>query len=390
MEIKRKIESSVRESLSSFPVVGILGPRQVGKTTLAKTICRDFADSLYLDLERPSDLARLTDAQFFLREHQGKLICLDEVQRRPEIFPVLRSLVDERRRPGRFLVLGSTSPELLRQASETLAGRIAYHELKPFFIDEMSHKKFSWRVLLERGGFPDSLFAKNSQVSLSWRENFLSTFMERDLSLMGFDCSPSLMRRLWLMLAHCNGQVMNYSKLGQSLDVTHPTIKRYLDILTGSFMLFRLDPYEVNLKKRLVKAAKYYLSDSGVFNSLLDLEEFSDLYNHPGFGSVWEGFAIRHILERFQPKPPIGFFRSHQGEEIDLLFSKRGKLQAFEFKTSSNPNLDSHLQRTMDSLAINTLHVVTPESDSFPLFSGRVRVQSLATLLAEHTAGRGD
>ncbi len=381
MKIKRNIEDETLRHLSSFPVVAILGPRQVGKTTLAKHLCAKFENALYLDLERPSDLAKLSDAEFFFKEHAHRLICLDEIQRSPELFPILRSLIDMDRRPGRFLILGSASPDLLRQTSETLAGRIVYKHLEPFSLTEVQDFGLDWRVLLTRGGFPDSLFAQDEHLSFLWRENFLTTFMERDLNLMGIDCSPNLMRRLWLMLAHSNGQIMNYSKLAQSLDVTHPTIKRYLDILVGSFMVFCLEPFIVNIKKRLVKAPKYYISDAGVFNSLLELENFDEVYNHPGYGSVWEGFAIKHVLQHFRPKHPYGFYRSHSGEEIDLIFSKKSKTYAFEFKASSNPKIDSHILTTLDSLQIETLIVVTPESDSYNLASGRVHVRSLKNVL---------
>jgi predicted AAA+ superfamily ATPase len=285
-------------------------------------------------------------------------------------------LIDEDRRPARFLILGSASPELLRQSSETLAGRIAYHELTPLLSTELPG--MDWKQLINRGGFPNSMLAQNDHESMVWREHFITTFIERDLSLTGLDCTPSFMRRLWLMLAHLNGQIMNYSKLAQSLDVTHPTVKRYLDILIRTFMIFRLEPYHVNIKKRLVKSPKYYFSDPGIFNSFLELGSFDELYHHPGFGSVWEGLAIYNILKVFNVKHPFGFFRTHQGEEIDLIINKKGRSLAFEFKASSHPQLDAKtLLPILDELEIEFLYVITPQSDPFTLLGGRAKVLSL-------------
>jgi predicted AAA+ superfamily ATPase len=382
MDIKRQIEQAVRSSLQQFPVTALVGPRQVGKTTLAKKICASNAGAVYLDLERPSDLAKMQDAEFYLEEHQNRLICLDEVQRLPEIFPIMRAMIDLDRRPGRFLVLGSASPALLQQSSESLAGRIAYHELAPLSLSEFAGTSYTWKDLMVRGGFPESLLPSSAEASMAWRENFLLTFIERDLGMMGFDCQPPLMRRLWLMLAHMHGQQMNYSKLAQSLDVTHPTVKRYLDILVGTYMVKPLDAYFINVKRRLVKTPKYYIADCGIITALLELSSFDAVYHHPTYGSLWEGLALGQIVEHFKPKQPYGYFRSHNGEEIDLLMYRQGKLCAFEFKASRTPKIDAKVVALLDELEIEQLYIITPDSDQYSLYRERVVVTSLGQTIA--------
>ena len=374
MIISRQMEATIASDLKYFPVVAILGPRQSGKTTLAKAIIADRRDTLYLDLERPSDLAKLQDAETFLSMHQDKLICIDEVQLRPELFPLLRALVDERRSPGRFLVLGSSSPELLRQSSETLAGRLSYIYVTPFTLPELLDSEIQncnqnpdTYQFLWRGGFPDSYLAANDEQSFRWRENYIQTFIERDLRQFGIDLNPQRMRRLWLMCAHMHGQVMNYSKLGQSMDMTHPTIKRHIDILEATFMMRRLPPFAVNTKKRLVKSPKLYIRDSGILTSMLELVSFDRLYSHPIYGACWEGFVIETLLAILQPKGLYGFFRTHGGDEIDLIVEHRGKRLGFECKTSSSSKPNKRNFAAAETAGLDKLFTIVPKGTSYPI-----------------------
>ncbi len=383
MILEREIKQTVVSDLRYFPAVAILGPRQAGKTTLAKSIISSRSDSLYLDLERPSDLAKLQDAETFLTLHQDKLICLDEVQLRPDLFPVLRALIDDNKRPGRFLVLGSSSPDLLRQSSETLAGRLSHVFVTPFHWWELRKADANlqrWDRFLWRGGFPDSYLASNDQQSFRWRENYIQTFVERDLRQFGIDLNPQHMRRLWLMCSHGHGQVINYSKLGQSLDLTHPTIKRHIDIFEATFMMRRLAPFEVNTKKRLVKSPKLYIRDSGILSSLLDLDSFDKLYSHPVYGSCWEGFGIENILALLNPRGFYGFFRTHGGDEIDLVVHHKNQLLGFEFKTSSIPKLSERNRTAAEILKLDRLFVVIPDGMAYPADGDKVWVIPLGEL----------
>jgi predicted AAA+ superfamily ATPase len=377
---ERSVKFNIIRDLESFPAVAILGPRQVGKTTLAKTLLGNGA--IYLDLERPSDLSKLQDAETFFELHQSKMICLDEVQLRPDLFPIMRAVIDADRRPGRFLILGSSSPELLKQSAETLAGRLAYHHVTPLLADEIviqqTKTESIWSKRLWRGGFPESYLAPSDEVSYRWRESYIQTFLERDLRVhFGIDVSPQKMRRLWLMCAHSNGQVLNYSKLGSSLDQTHPTIKSHIDVLESTFMVRRLLPFEVNLKKRLVKSPKLYVRDSGILSTLLDLQDFDQLYSHPAYGSCWESYAIENILATIKPKGMFGFFRTHQGDELDLVMKIGTKKIGFECKASSSPSISPQNHTAMQLLGLHKLYVVVPDGDVYPIEKDKVIVTPL-------------
>ena len=379
-DIERELKQRVTRDLKQFPAVAILGPRQSGKTTLAKSVIESYPDVLYLDLQRHSDLAKLEDAEPFLTSHQDKLICLDEVQLRPDLFPLLRSLIDDDRRAGRFLILGSSSPELLRQSSETLAGRVSSNNLMPFYLHELkkADKGFKdWKQLLWRGGFPDSYLASNDEQSLLWRENYIQTFVERDLQQFGVNVNPRSMRRLWEMCCHLHGQIVNYSKLGQSLDVTHPTIKRHIGIFEQTFMMRRLPPFMINTKKRLVRSPKLYIQDSGLLTFLLGLDSFDRLYAHPVYGSCWEGFAMESILATLSFRGVYGFFRTQSGEGIDLVLRHRGKLLGFEFKASSAPKLSAGNKAAAEMLGLDRLFVVIPTGDSYPIEGNKILVTPL-------------
>lgn len=381
--IERTVTRTVIDDLEHFPAVAILGPRQAGKTTLAKSVITSYANALYLDLERPSQLSQLQDAEAFLSLHRGRLVCIDEVQLRPDLFPLLRSLIDEDHRAGRFLILGSSSPELLRQSSETLAGRLSYVYITPFHQKELqrAEKAFTdWRMLLWRGGFPASYLATTDARSFRWRESYLQTFVERDLRQFGVDLTAQYMRRLWLMCCHLHGQIVNYSALGQSLDRTHPTLKRHIDVLEATFMMRRLPPFVVNTKKRLVKSPKLYVRDSGLLTCLLELDSFDKLYGHPVYGACWEGFAIENVLSLLQPRGMYGFFRTRTGEEIDLIVEHGGKRIGFEFKTSSSPTLTKGNRAAADLLALDKLFVVVPQGGAYPIDTDRIWVTPLDEL----------
>ena len=383
MLIPRDITQTVIDDLEHFPAVAILGPRQAGKTTLAKSVTQARPDTLYLDLERHSHLAQLQDAETFLSLHRDKLVCIDEVQLRPDLFPLLRSLIDDHPKPGRYLILGSSAPDLLRQSSETLAGRLAYVYITPFQQCELLRAKQNsndWRCMLWRGGFPKSYLAPTDGRSFRWRENYIQSFVERDLRQFGVELNPQYMRRLWLMCCHMHGQIINYSGIGQSLDVTHPTLKRHIDVFEATFMMRRLPPFLVNTKKRLVKSPKLYIRDSGLLTCLLDLGSFDKLYGHPAYGPCWEGFGVENILNMLQPRGIFGYFRTRTGQEIDLVMEHQGKRLGFEFKTSSDPRLSAGNKAAADILGLDKLFIVVPQGHAYPVDGDQVWVSPLDQL----------
>ena len=356
--VQRELGRKLEESLAQFPVTVLLGPRQCGKSTLARHLLAERSNTLLLDLERPSDLHKLDEPEFFLETNRSKLICIDEVQLLPELFPLLRSLVDADRRTGRFLILGSASQELIRQSSESLAGRVAYHELTPFLSTELSEVTEQVGLWI-RGEFPDSVFAESSAASQEWREQFVRTFLERDLAQFNLRLHAPTMRRFWTMLAHYHGQTINYSKIAQSMDASHTTIKRWVEILEQTFMVRVLRPFSGNLKKRLIKAPKIYLRDSGVLHALLDIGEFDELMGNPIAGASWEGYALENILSHF-PRCAASFYRSSNGEEIDLILERKGKRIGVEFKMSASPKLSKGSKGSMEALELDMLLVVIP------------------------------
>ncbi len=379
MYINRLLEGEVREALKDFPVVAILGPRQVGKSTLAKYLWEELPEDrrVYLDLELPSDLAKLEDAEWFFSQNKGKLICIDEIQRKADLFPVIRSLTDSWGGNGHFLILGSASMDLIRQSSETLAGRISFHYLGPFAYEEVKGR-YSLEEYILRGGFPRSLLARNIEVSMRWRENFITTFIERDLSNW-FQVSTGNVRRLWQMLAHWSGQVLNYSSLSNSLDISSITVKRYLDLLQGTYMLHVLPPYLANVGKRLVKSPKVYLADSGLMLTFLGITDFNHLLGHPSLGRVWETVVLANLKVYF-PFYQVYFYRTAQGTEIDFVLTYGDRLWALECKASLSPALRKGNKMAMKDIGARKLLVVAPVKKGWRMQEG-IFVVSLEEML---------
>lgn len=363
--IDRKITPKVVESLEDYPVVALLGARQVGKSTLAKKICAGFENAIYLDLESPRDLNKLQDPETFFELNKDSLICLDEIQRMPGLFEVLRVVVDKTGQ--RFLVLGSASRDLIRQSSETLAGRIAYLDITPFLKEEIPN--IEWNTHWLRGGYPKSVLAKNNEISFEWRLNYIRTFLERDIPQLGFNIPANTLRRLWQMLAHNQGQILNSAKLGSSIDKSANTVRHYIDILEQTFLVRTLAPYSVNIKKRLVKSPKAYLRDSGLLHALLDIESMNDLMGHPVYGSSFEGYVIENVLlnlPRWQPY----FYRTAGGAELDLVLVKGVETVAIEIKASSTPKPSRGFWLCCEDIGATRKFIVGTVEKGFPIKNG--------------------
>lgn len=361
-------------------VVALLGARQVGKTTLARALyAAHRGPKTYFDLEDAADLARLSEPSLALASLQG-LVVLDEVQRSPEIFPSLRVLAD-RPKGARFLVLGSASPHLLRQTSESLAGRITYHDLEGLGLDEVGAAQ-AQRLWL-RGGFPRSYLAKTAADSLRWRRDFMRTFLERDIPQLGVSTAAATLGRFWQMLAHLHGQVMNWSELGRSMGVTDHTVRTYLDLLIGTFMVRQLQPWHENISKRQVKAPKVYVLDSGLLHALLDLGTVEQLTGHPKVGASWEGFCLEQVVRRLRARADQCYFwATHSGAELDLLVVAGGKRFGFEFKHSEAPTVTPSMRIALENLKLDTLDVIHAGSHTFPM-GERVRGVALGRLLTD-------
>ena len=383
--IPRHQEKDVNQSIGSFPVTALLGPRQCGKSTLARHAVAARKDVVFLDLEKPSDFRKLEDPEFFFHTQKNKLICIDEVQMGPDLFPIIRVVVDDERRPGHFFLLGSASQELIRQSAETLAGRIHYTELTPFTFTELypagQYSQEDLTTLWWRGGFPESVLAVSDEISRIWREDFIRTFLERDIPRFGFALPAVTMRRLWTMLAHYHGQTLNGSKLAQAIGVSQPTIKRYLDILAQTYMIRLLPPYTTNIKKRLIKSPKVYLRDSGILHALLEIDNFDILLGHPVIGASWEGYCLEQILAKL-PDWRASFYRTSSGEEIDLVLERGRRKLAFEFKASMSPRVSRGFSGSLEVLRPDHTWIVAPVKESYP-FRPKVTVASLADVLKE-------
>ena len=374
-------EKRLRRLLSQFPAVGLVGARQVGKTTLARILAsRQSGPVTVFDLEDPTDEARLADPMLALRSLDG-LVVIDEIQRREGLFRIIRVLIDRPSSTARYLVLGSASPGLLRQSSETLAGRIAYHELPPFRLDEVGVEHID--QLWIRGGFPGSFLASDEAESVQWRTAFIRTFLERDLPQLGISVPATTMRRFWTMVAHYHGNRWNASEIARSLGVSAPTANSYLDALVDSLIVRKLMPWFENLKKRQVKAPKIYLTDTGLLHTLLRLETDSALFGHPKLGLSWEGFALNEVVRILSvPWEDCYYWATHQGAELDLLVIKDGRRIGVEFKLTSAPKMTRSMHSALSDLKLDRIFVIFPGQDRFPLHE-RVEAVGLAFACAE-------
>lgn len=359
--IKRPVDKSILSSLMDlFPVTAILGPRQSGKTTIAKQFNVDH----YFDLENPRDISMLAEPQLALEPLSGR-IAIDEIQRAPDIFPLLRYLVDTHK-DQRYLILGSASRDLIRQSSETLAGRIAYHELGGFRFEDVGAD--NWRDLWLRGGLPPSYLANNDSNSFLWREHYVATFLERDIPQLGINIPSPTLRRFWEMLSHYHGQILNHSELSRSFGVSDMTVRRYLDILEGTFMIRLLKPWHINIKKRLVKRPKLYIRDSGLLHTLMSVRSIRELTTHNKLGASWEGFALENAARAIGKRSEeISFWATHSGAEVDLFWQEKGKNWAIEVKYMDAPRRTPSMESAMKDLNLSHLWVVYPGDRAYPL-----------------------
>ena len=384
--INRLIEADTRARLGLHPAVVLLGPRQVGKTTLAATIAAAQPGALLLDLEREGDRAVLTRPELFFTAQRGRLIVLDEVQFVPGLFAALRPEIDAQRRPGRFLLLGSASGDLLRQSAESLAGRVGYLELTPLLAAELRPDLAQLQSLWLRGGFPLSYLAADDAASFTWRQDFLLTFLQRDLPQLGVRVPAQTMQRFWRMLAHLHGQLFNASQLGQSLGgVAHTTVTRYLDVLVDTMMVRRLEPHLANVGKRLVKSPKVYLRDSGLLHALLGIGTVTELQGHPIAGASWEGFVVEQIAALAPQGSQIGFYRTASGAEIDVVLTAGSRRMGFEIKFSAAPKPARGFWQAKQDLKLDSAYVIAPVRTRYPLAQGVevLPVQALQEVLGQ-------
>lgn len=388
--ITRRLQFTLEYLLDHYPAVALLGPRQAGKTTLALAIAAQ-RPAIYLDLESTADQAKLHNAELYLTEHQDKLVILDEVQREPGLFQNLRGLIDQGRRQGRrsgrFLLLGSASVELLQQSSETLAGRIAYLELTPFDVLELAAGQTE--ALWLRGGFPDSVLAGNDAISLKWRQDFIRTYLERDIPQLGPRIPAETLRRFWSMLAHNQGELLNAAKLAAALGVDGKTVARYLDLLVDLLLVRRLKPWHSNSGKRLVKSPKTYVRDSGIAHALLGIGDKDTLLGHPVCGRSWEGFVIENCLSVAPPHSEASFYRSSAGAECDLLLTFLDQTTwAIEIKRNLAPNLQKGFYFARDDIQPAASFVVYPGTETYPIAENvkAIGLPALLNLIAGKTA----
>jgi predicted AAA+ superfamily ATPase len=380
--IRREKElQTIYELLRKHPIVGIVGARQVGKTTLARMILsKKKVSYTYYDLENPEDFSQLSDPMLVLKELKG-LVVIDEIQRYPDLFPVLRVLSDRLRRPARFLILGSASPELLRQSAESLAGRIFYHELSGFSLDEVgipNHKK-----LWLRGGFPRSYLARSHDDSFDWRRGFIRNFLERDLPQLGINIRSTTLHRFWTMLAHYHGQTWNASEFARSFGVADTTVRNYLDLLSSALVVRQFPPWHENIKKRQVKAPKVYLKDSGILHTLLNLRSLKDLEGHPKIGASWEGFVLEQVIRRLEASTEECFFwATHSGAELDLLIVRGRKRLGFEIKRTSSPKITPSMRMALQDLSLQRLDIIHAGEESFRMHK-KIRAVSILNLLTD-------
>ena len=374
--IKRiKYKKHIEEALGRSRAVALLGPRQCGKTTLARELV-DKDSSNYFDLEDPISLTGLADPKTALASLKD-IVVIDEVQRRPDLFPILRVLLDRTPLPAKFLILGSASPDLLRQSSESLAGRLEMIEMDGFNLSEVGSKDAS-RLWL-RGGFPLSFLARNDADSFMWRKSFIQAFLERDLRQQGINISATSLHRFWAMLANSHGQIWNAAPFATSLGITEPTVRRYLDIFTGVFMIRQIQPWHANIKKRQVKAPRIYVRDTGVLNSLLGLKTETEVLRHPSCGASWEGYVIEEVIHSVNPDD-VYFWATHQGAEIDLVFFKGGRMYGVEVKRADAPTMTPSMRIALEDLKLERIAVIYPGDRRYSLHK-KIEVVPFETII---------
>jgi predicted AAA+ superfamily ATPase len=375
--IRRQLESSVLQHLGVFPAVAILGPRQSGKSTLVKMLAGNMIPFVYLDLQNYEDLNKLTEPNLFFEANREAVICLDEIQLVPHLFSVLRSAIDKNRRNGRFILLGSASQALIQKSSESLAGRIGLTELSPFLVNEVNNEPgYSLQRYWLRGGFPESYLGHTDSDSMLWLENFIRTYIERDIPQLGFQIPALQLRRLLLMCAHNQGALLNASKLGESLGLTHPTVRRYIDLLEQTYILRTLQPYEANVKKRLVKSPKVYVRDTGILHRLLLIPDFNSLMGNPVFGVSWEALVIENCIETMPGWTP-GFYRTATGNEIDLVLILGNRKIAIECKASVAPQLTKGNWDALTDINPDHTFIIAPITGSAYQLNNNVIVAGL-------------
>ena len=377
---RNRLAAAVRSSLRRSPVVALLGPRQCGKSTLARAIARQSPKAVFFDLEDSRDIARLEDPMLALADARG-LVVLDEIQRRPELFPSLRVLADRRPLPARFLVLGSASRDLLRQSSESLAGRIEYLEMDGFALDEVGVARSG--SLWIRGGFPRSLLARSDAHSVAWRREFIRSFVERDLPQLGVTVSASTISRFWAMLAHYHGQIWNASEFARAFGVSEPSVRRYVDLLVETFVVRRLNPWHENLGKRQVKSPKLYIADTGILHTLLGIDDRAGLERHPKVGASWESYGMTQVIERLGvSRSECYFWATQAGAELDLVVVSGTRRLGFEFKRTVAPAVTKSMHIAREDLRLSTLDVVHAGDETFPMRDG-IRALSLKRILTD-------
>ncbi|MBO9617824.1 MAG: ATP-binding protein [Niabella sp.] len=383
--IQRKLEAAILKLLKQFPAVAILGPRQVGKTTLAKKVLKlSGKKNVYLDLERPTDQLKLADAEAYLEFQNDKCVVLDEVQYMPELFSILRPLIDEKRKPGRYLLTGSASPSLVKGVSESLAGRIAYTELPPIGLTELP-KSISLQKHWFRGGFPAALTAQTNTGSIEWLDHFIKSYIERDLNqFFHVALNPLIIRRFWQMLAYNNGGILNAGNFARALGITNPTVQRYLDYLEGAYLIRSLQPWFVNINKRLVRSPKIYIRDSGLLHRLAQVNSMEELRGNVLIGASWEGYVVEQIAQAAPAHLSLFFYRTHNGAELDLLLVKKNKPHAaIEIKVNTSAQPSRGFYESIDTLKPAKSFIIAPSGEAYPAANGTVRCNLKHFLMAE-------
>jgi len=381
-DLPRLLSPLIEETLTQSPAVGLLGPRQVGKSTLARRLAAE-RDAVYIDLQSPASRARLSDPVAFARDNAERLVVLDEVQLLPDLFAALRPLIDEDRRNGRFLLLGSAAPRLVRAASESLAGRILYFELAPLSFPEVTSASIDWRKHHLLGGYPQPLLHLDGRARQRWVDSYITTFLSRDLAELGIQTNAPEFERLLYMLAHVHGGTLNASSLSRSLKITSPTVQRYVDILEGAFLLRVLRPYYRNFGKRVTTSPRVYWRDSGLLHQLLGIRDYDSLSRNPALGASWEGYVIEELCRCFEERQNAFYYRTSNGAELDLILELGfGRRLAFEIKYGADPSLSKGNHNAIADVQPDRTYVITPDSERYTLGTG-VEVCSLGEFLAD-------